>query len=394
MDIQSLATQVPSDADVNFLKALKQSKRMKDARFVDIDPALIKATTGRLMVPLPNGDTVKFQKRNAYQQSDDVAYWYGDIVSDRKQRYPSPAEIEVDPASNIMLVRQGQRLTGEIHVPGQHYRLESAGAGRHILITLDPQSNLGCDAVESHESHGKDVKTAASGLQPKARSTIRVMFISTKEARELDGSPEVRVRGMLATAAQTFRNSGVDLDFEYAGYYALGLKEADFDGDPGKVLYEITEEKTDPEKTIAALRESNRADIVIALVGYPFFEGKAYVGARKQNAFALINMRHESGNLTHQLGHLLGAAKTHTWKGGPEPGEPSYRFGHEFTANGVKYRTIMGKYDCDYGSCPWEMDAFSDPDATFDSVPLGDDKYSNNVRLFNEVRDEVSKFYP
>ena len=394
MDLQGLSTLTSSDADVNFLKALKQSRNIEDARFIDIKPALVKAGTGRLSLPLPNGDTVKFKQRIAHEESGDAAYWFGDIISDQKHRYSSPSKADVDPVSRIMLVRQGQRLSGEIHLPGQFYRLENAGAGRHVLIKLDPQSNLGCDPVDDNKSHGKDLKKAVSGSQPKARSTIRVMFVSTKEARELDGNPGFRLLTMLASASQTFRNSNVDLDFEYAGLFQLSFKESEFDNDPAKILYEISEEKTDPNKPIAALRETNRADIVIALVHYPFFEGKAYIGARKQNAFALINMRHESVNLTHQLGHLLGGAKTHTWKGGPEPGDPTYRFGHQFKANGVEYRTLMGKYDCNSGSCPWEFDSFSDPSATFDSVPLGDGKYSNTVRLFNEVRDEVSKFYP
>ncbi|WJR28952.1 hypothetical protein [Pseudomonas mosselii] len=125
-----------------------------------------------------------------------------------------------------------------------------------------------------------------------------------------------------------------------------------------------------------------------------FLVAEAYVSARKETAFALIHVAHESDILTHQLGHLLGGE--HTWKPGyPDPGEHPYRFAHEFFANGAKYHTIMGKFDCGKNGCDhYDMGQFSDPKATFASVRLGTKEHSDNVRLFNEVRDDVSKFYP
>lgn len=118
MDLQGLSTLASSDADVNFLKALGQSRNIEYARFIDVNPALVKAGVGRLLVSLPNGDIVKFQQRNVYEEGNNTTYWFGDIVSDRKQHHTSPGEVDIDPVSRIMLVRQGQRLSGEIYLPG------------------------------------------------------------------------------------------------------------------------------------------------------------------------------------------------------------------------------------------------------------------------------------
>lgn len=156
MDLQGLSTLASSDADVNFLKALGQSRNIEYARFIDVNPALVKAGVGRLLVSLPNGDIVKFQQRNVYEEGNNTTYWFGDIVSDRKQHHTSPGEVDIDPVSRIMLVRQGQRLSGEIYLPGQFYRLENAGAGRYALIKFGSDSNLKCDPIR--ESQGKELK--------------------------------------------------------------------------------------------------------------------------------------------------------------------------------------------------------------------------------------------
>lgn len=392
MDLQRLSTLASSDADVNFLKALRQSRNIEYARFIDVNPALVKAGVGRLLVSLPNGDIVKFQQRNVYEEGNNTTYWFGDIVSDRKQHHTSPGEVDIDPVSRIMLVRQGQRLSGEIYLPGQFYRLENAGAGRYALIKFGSDSNLKCDPIR--ESQGKKLKKAVNGSQPRARSIIRVMFVSTQEARAVDPSFEGRIRAMLASSSQVFRRSNVDLEFEYAGYYASSLKEAELEQDPKKILREVRGPNTPVARQIAEQRESKQADLVVTAVAYPFFGGQAYVSARKETAFALIHVAHESDILTHQLGHLLGGE--HTWKPGyPDPGEHPYRFAHEFFANGAKYHTIMGKFDCGKNGCDhYDMGQFSDPKATFASVRLGTKEHSDNVRLFNEVRDDVSKFYP
>lgn len=392
MDLPGLSMLTSTDADVNFLKALKQSRKLEDAHFIDINPALVKAGSGRLSVPLPNGDVVRFQQRNFYEEGNDTAYWFGDIVSDRKQRNTSPGEVDIDPVSRMMLVRQGQRLSGEIHLPGQLYRLENAGAGRYALIKASSENDLGCEPL--HESRGKKLEKTVSSSQPTARSTIRVMFVITEEARKLDPGFEARSRSNLAWASQVFQRSNVDIEFEYAGYFTSSFKDSEFDLDPARILREIRGPNTDFAKEIEVRRRLNQADLVVTAIVYPFFGGKAYISARKETAFAVINPLHSADILVHQLGHLLGG--DHTWKpGDPDLGKPTYRFAHEFFVAGAKYHTIMGKFDCENNKCDhYDIDQFSDPNATFASVRLGTWLHNDNVRYFNEVRDYVSKFYP
>lgn len=392
MNLQQLSSQASSDVDEHFLKVLHDAVAIEDARFIDINPPLVNAKTSRLSVPLPNGQTIKFQRRHVHEEGGDVAYWYGDIVSDRKQRYPSPSEIEADPVSRMVLVRQGQRLSGEIHLPGQHYRLENAGAGRHVLIKLGIENNLKCEPI--YEARGTDLEQAVSGRQPKSRSTIRVMFVSTTGARELDPGFGNKISPWLNMASRDFSESGVDVEFKSAGYYTLDLKDSDFDYDSNKILREIETPDTDAGKKVAAQRDSWEADLVIIAVGNPWTALKSYIGAKKETAFAVITPLHDPEILTHQLGHLFGAM--HIWKpGDPDLGGPAYRFAHKLFVGSTKYHTIMGRFDCENNTCDqYEINRFSDPNATFASVPLGTKEHNDNVRYLNEVRDAVSKFYP
>ncbi|WP_313650560.1 hypothetical protein [Pseudomonas soli] len=385
MDLQDLSTRPSSDTDVNFLKALKQAGNIEDARFIDINPALVKAGLDRFSVPLPNGDIVRFQQRKVYEESNDSVFWFGDIVSDRKQRYASPNEVDIDPVSRIMLVRQGQRLSGEIHLPGQFYRLENAGAGRYALIKLDSGNDLECDPL--YESSGKELKKAVSGLQPRARSTIRVMFVTTAESIRVDPHILGRVHNLLAAANETFQRSRVDLEFEDAGLFPSNLIERELKYDPTNILRAVR-----MSGEIDAIRTSWGGDLVVAIVSELSFAGKSYVSTRKETAFTTIRPVSSGDFLAHQLGHLLGAE--HTWRpGDPDLGPPRYRFGHELSIFGSTYLTIMSRLDCKNRSCI-NISHFSDPLSTYYLTPLGTWEHNNNVRHFNEVRDRVSKYYP
>ncbi|QXH56938.1 hypothetical protein [Pseudomonas maumuensis] len=388
MDLQRLSTQASSDPDEIFLKALQGSAAIKDARFIDIDPALVKAGTSRLSVPLPNGKTVTFQRRHVHEEGGDIAYWYGDIVSDRKLLYPSPSEVEIDPTSQMILMRQGQRLNGTISLPGQRYRLENAGNGRHTILTLGA-SNLVCEPIEGLS--GRNDERSGGAPPPKARSTIRVMFASTEEARAAyPNSLEGRLKWLLWQVSTNFQNSNVDVEFEYAGYMPLDLSEQSFNLNLDKLLAEIRGPNTDLAKKVAAVRESNRADLVLTAGLFTLAAGKAPIGVRKTTAFSLFSITHQGDALSNQIGHMFGAR--HTWKDGspPPPGAP-YAFAHELRVNNAKYRTIMGIFD---GSDHYELNQFSDPTVTFGGIPLGTKEHSDTVRLFNEVRDEIANFYP
>jgi hypothetical protein len=365
---------------------------------VAVNPALLGRETGLISVQLPDGQNVQYQLRWFGGDNPAKTYWYGDRPSDRKQRFPSPNEVDVDPLNWVALVRYGDKVLGEIHVEGQLYRLDYLGAGQQVLIKVDPSKRTlsqTCVQVEDPDPPPpKQLAARRPAAQPTAVSTIRVMMMSTVQAREGFSRRSADYPSLadimedhLIFANRQLKDSGVDIQYEFAGYIESITSEKNLT--PNAVLNLIRMSGSDVYTQMQAARERLRADLVLTAIRDPSVFGRYYVALRKETGFSTWNVLGDYLDMGHVLGHNLGAE--HYWKtGDPDIFDPPYQ--HGYLVPGGNAMTIMADYD-NCRTCT-RLSYYSNPRKEWQDIPLGTVERHDVVRRLNERRVEVEAFYP
>ncbi|MDH1628991.1 hypothetical protein [Pseudomonas mosselii] len=398
VDLQQLHAERPGDAQVNALLASQKSMPDQEVRLVQARPAAIKADTKLLSVQLSDGQVVQFQQRRSSEKDASESYWFGDIVSDRKQRFSSAKEVDVDPMEWISISRYGERLVGSIHVRGNTYQLASVGDGRQLAIKNTRALALECKPLVEDLDQGQAAEVLSKSNA--SQSVIRVLVVSTTDARLFDIDVEKEMRHALETATSIYQSSGVNVRFEYAQHVPAIYSEAVRLRNMENILRDFRNPETLIGLLVDERRTTNQADIVLVVTSPYLSWGKTYRQARKDAAFALIPA--SAGGffeetVIHQIAHLFGAS--HGWYPG-DPIAPSLQYRHGYTGVSSlgKFSTIMAHGDCNLikpcDSGPLLVHRFSDPNAQYNGAPMGTEENNNVVRLLNEQRERISNFYP
>ncbi|WP_369989220.1 zinc-dependent metalloprotease family protein [Pseudomonas xanthosomatis] len=361
-----------------YLQTLLQSPASADIRLVDVKALRIAANTQTLSIPLPGGSTARFKLMRIDQSMPGMTGWIGDIPSDRKQRFTSPAEVDMDPFNWVSLLREGDKVVGSIHVAGQAYRLEPIGAGRHVLVKVDESRlpSLDKDAAADEPSPRKP-STGRAPASP--HSTIRVLVVSNDHSRVSFPDYRLQMAQGLQLANQFMINSRVDVTYELAGYYDASYDPTGRDKD--QQLRDLRYPDRALGKAVYAQRDAVGADLVV-MVSWDFEGcGYAYVSSVKATGYSILECF--GGVLAHELGHNLGT--THEYKE-DDPRGPPYMYGYGRTQAPVLH-TVMRT---SHGAIPY----FSNPRLQYQGVPIGTVEREDVARRFNEYREGVENFYP
>lgn len=365
---------------------------------VKVNPAVIGREARLISVQVADDQVVHYQLRWSAGDTPARTHWYGDRPSDRKQRFTSPGEVDVDPINWVSLARYGDKVLGEIHVEGQLYRLDYLGAGQQVLIKVDPSKRtLGqtCLKVEDPDPPpSRQLAARRPAAQPGAVSTIRVMMMSTVQARagysrrptDYPSLSDI-MEDHLIVANRQLKDSGVDIEYEFAGYIESIASEKNLT--PNAVLNLIRMGGTDVYNQMQAARERLRADLVLTAIIDPKVIGRYYFASRKETGFSTWNVLGDYLDMGHVLGHNLGAE--HYWKtGDPDLDPPPYKHGYLLPRGNAM--TIMADYE-DCRTC-MRLNYYSTPRKGWQGVPLGTAERHDAVRRLNERRTEVEAFYP
>lgn len=359
--------------------------------FCNVDVSVLNEKNTMLIVRLDNAEEVCCQLRHFESVGSLKSYWYGDQVSDRRQRFPSAAEVEIDPVNRISLVRYGDIVLGEIRVNEQFYRLDYLGAGQHVLLKVnDAAMARKCEPL--HDDGSAQSPCTEQCAEPFANSTLRVLMLSTPEAREgftmrpADyPSLEDIMRDQLWNADRQLQDSGVQIRYEFAGYLETSISERDIT--PGELLRKIRTTEDPEQRPIQMARDNVKAQLVVMAIIDPSVLGKSYSTARKQTAYALWQIAGDFLSMAHQLGHLMGLE--HAWQLGNPEFEPPYM--HGYIMDDGSAGTIMTRSVDNMPVLP--LFVYSDPTKEWEGKPLGTVEHHDAVRRLNERRSEVEKFY-
>ncbi|MFT0866535.1 hypothetical protein [Pseudomonas sp. CAM1A] len=380
-----------------YLNDLLDDPANRELRPVKVNPALLGREARLISVQVADHQVVRYQLRWSADDNPVKTYWYGDSPSDRNQRFTSPAEVDVDPINWMSLARYGDKVLGDIHVDGQLYRLDYLGAGQQVLIKVDPSKRTlaqTCLQVEDPDpSLPSQLAARRPAVQPRAVSIIRVMMMSTVEARagysrrptDYPSLSDI-MEDRLIFANRQLKDSGVDIQYEFAGYIESIVSEKNLT--PNAVLNLIRMRGSDAYNQMQAERERLRADLVLTAIIDPSVFGSYYLASRKETGFSTWNVLGDHLDMGHVLGHNIGAQ--HYWKSGDPDFDPKYQ--HGYLLPGGNAMTIMADYE-DCRTCT-RLNYYSNPRKVWQGVPLGTAERHDAVRRLNERRTEVEAFYP
>lgn len=358
-----------------YLKLLLDRAEKAEVKEVQVKPGLVSTNTTMLSMPLTDGRTVSFKLLRSDSVASGMTGWVGDMPSKRRQLYPSPAEIDMDPLNWVSLVSDGNLVVGDIRVEGQLYRLTAVGKGQQVLVKVD-ESKLPPEAAPIVAPVQPQGKTQLITAPLSSKSTIRVLFVTTRQSKALFPNYKIELVQALQNANQYLINSKVDAVYELSDIY-----DSDYDEtgkNPQTQLNDMMADKPLGAK-IHIERQKGLADLVSMLSTNSTYCGIAKMPAYVDKAFSVINCY---GALAHELGHNMGASHNDE-----DPGEsiPPYAYGYKHTA--PNFHTQMRT---SHGAIPYH----SNPRLQYQGVPMGTADKNDVARTFNENRDTVANFYP
>ncbi|MFP3446954.1 zinc-dependent metalloprotease family protein [Pseudomonas sp. SIMBA_067] len=358
-----------------YLKLLLNWSEEAEVKEVQVKPGLVSKDTTMLSMPLTDGRTVSFKLSRSDSVAPGMLGWVGDMPSNRRQLYPSPAEVDMDPLNWVSLVSDGNLVVGDIRVDGQLYRLTAVGKGQQVLVKVD-ESKLPPEAAPIPVPVQAQAKTKSLNTSQSPKSTIRVLFVTTQQSRAMFPNYKIELAQALQNANQYFINSKVDAVYELSDIY-----DSDYD-ETGKTpetqIGDMAAGKPLGAK-IHIEREKGRADLVSMLSTFSVYCGIANVNATVYRAFSAISC---FAALGHELGHNMGADHKDE---APVGSLPLYAYGYQRTA--PNFHTQMRT---SHGAIPYH----SNPRLQYQGVPMGTVDKNDVARAFNENRDTVANFYP
>jgi len=388
------------------LVALESDPATASVQLVEADSAQVTLDRKTLSLPLQPGKTLQVSRTLAYRNGDGTLVWEGGLVAAVVGRHDGPA----DPMNNLILVRNGTRLTGSLRIAGRLWRLSPLGSGGHALVEVD-ESRMPPDhpvdykqvpilplpaTVQKAVPRRPGVPTIGVGgsvvphgprtggiVPERSKTTIRAMVVITNAAAEASGDAAGLVNLAIAETNQGYRFSGVDIRMELAGWYPTAYVENTFDSD----LERFTDTNDGFMDEFHAQRNSIAADINVLIINDPQYCGLGWLNGPAEYAFSAVHHTCATGyySFAHEMGHNQGAHHD------PVNGSNAdFRYGHGFWAPARNWRTIMA-YACPGNTCP-RINAWSNPRKFLNGEPMGTSALNDNHRVLNDTRERVAGF--
>ncbi|MGE8461468.1 MAG: reprolysin-like metallopeptidase [Pseudomonas capeferrum] len=351
------------------LAMLLNDPSTQQVQAIKVNASLISAHTRTLRVPVGNDKTIEFTLRRADPPAPGMSGWVGDVSTQHSQAATSSSGVDFDPFTWISLVREGDQLVGTLHVDGQLYRLESVGAGHHVLVKVD-EAKLPPETDATANLDNRVLGESVGKPAQSAHSVIRVLFFTTNERRRVTPTYRAQLAQGMQNANQAMINSRVPITFELAGFIDPDYAEGNKTG--GEQFADFRTAGRELNRQVVTARERLRADLVSLYTSYAGTGGEVAGGG-----YSIVG---HPQVLAHEFGHHLGAG--HGWGGNPGAG-----YNHGYAHDNPKFHTIMVTT---WGAIPY----FSNPMLYYDGVRMGTFEHHDVARVFNERREAVENTYP
>ncbi|MEN5203825.1 zinc-dependent metalloprotease [Stenotrophomonas sp. TWI700] len=372
------------------LQALMGAPSTSAVQEVRVDAAAVASAQKQLEFELL-GQPVQALQSRVETLADGGSIWYGQIGTRAGARLLKAGA--PDPMNAVILVRNGDTVTGSIRRDGQLYRLRPVSDGRHVLVEVDearmpadhPADYNSLPTIAMPVSDRAGIAAASSGTP----ATIRVLVVATNGAvAAYGGNMQSLVQLAVAESNQGYVNSNVGITLQLAGYETTPYVESSsFSTD----LSRFRNTSDGVMDSIHASRNTTRADVAVLVINNASSCGLASgIGSTAATAFAAVHWDCATGyySFAHEIGHLQSARHDIATDSSTSP----YAYGHGYRyqpATGTGWRTIMA-YNCTR-SCP-RLNYWSNPNITYNGIPTGIASSADNQRVLVNTKAAVAAF--
>lgn len=379
-----VAPLTPLKADAAFA-ALANDPTTHAADIVSVDAALVDERTAGFALDLDIGGPVRLDAERvaSYVTDDGVVVWEGTIAQTRVAPKLS-TDVANDPLNSVILVRNGDRVTGNIRVLGQLYAVRPLYDGRHAIVEVD-ESKMPADHDEAAYRRLFEEATA-NPIVPKAitASTVRVLVNYTTAARDASADIVGLINLAVAETNQGYTNSSVGVTLQLAGTGVVTYTET------GNFSTELSRYRGTSDGYMDAIhttRNSVAADVAVLIVNGSAACGIGYLNSSASSAFSVVARTCATGyySFAHEIGHNFGANH--------DPANASgspYAYGHGYQRPTNGWRTIMA-YACSGATCT-RINYWSNPNKTYNGVATGTAATHDNARVLNQRAATVAAF--
>ncbi|HEX2642365.1 MAG TPA: M12 family metallo-peptidase [Thermoanaerobaculia bacterium] len=380
---RNLGTAKALNADLSF-RSLAENPATASLEVVNANAAAVNRNASSLEFNLAPGLNLKAHQVSSYKMDSGSLVWAG-VIED-PGTISTSTDFQFDAVNSVMLVRDGDQITGNVHFDGQWYQIRPLRSGGHAIVAVD-QSRMPAD----HPAEYASLPTIKMPIKPnmaqaKANTTIRVMVHYDGAASAASGNISSLIDLAVAESNQGYTNSGVQITLQLATKAAVTYTES------GSFSTDLSRYRGTADgymDSIHTTRNTVTADVGVLLINNTSACGLASsIGASASTAFVAVYWGCATGyySFAHEIGHLQSARHDPA----TDPTNSPYAYGHGYRYTGSpSWRTIMA-YDCPAG-CP-RLNYWSSPLKTYNSQPMGTAAGNDNARVLNNTRATVAAF--
>ncbi|MEO8671605.1 MAG: M12 family metallo-peptidase [Tahibacter sp.] len=382
----------PVETDAAYA-ALARDPSANTLSVVSVDASAVDENSGKISLTLDIGGATQLtaMRQSSYRNPDGSLVWQGVVADTTARGRVGADEITDDPMNSVMLVRNGDKVTGNVRVMGQLYKIRPLHDSRHVIVEVNEALmpvDHPADAYQAIFDASQAARKSASDVAPEAvaaNTVIRVLVNYTQAVKSAVGDVAGLINLAVAESNQGYTNSDVSITMQLAGTGQVTYSETgNFDTDLAR--YRGTADGY--MDSIHTQRNSTSADVGILLVNDTAYCGLASaIGATAATAFVAVYWDCATGyySFAHEVGHLQSARHDPA----NDPTNSPYTYGHGYQYASGGWRTIMA-YNCS-SNCT-RLNFWSNPGKTYQGHAMGTTTRSDNHRVLNNTRATVAAF--
>ncbi|HEX2223424.1 MAG TPA: M12 family metallo-peptidase [Thermoanaerobaculia bacterium] len=370
--------------DLSF-KALAEDPATSTLEVVHANSGMVSKEAKSFLLNLATGIDLRAHQVDSYVMKTGSLVWSG--VIETPGSVSNGADIDFDAINSVMIVKDGDTLTGNVHFNGTWYQIRPLRSGGHAIVEVDMSLMPAEHPAEYRELPTYPMKNPRRAAQEKADTVIRVMVHWTSSAASASGNISALVDLAVAETNQGYTNSGVLIDLVLARKSLISYTQS------GSFSTDLSRYRSSTDSYMTAAhtdRNTYSADVGVLIINNSSACGLASgIGSSATTAFAAVHWSCATGyySFGHEIGHLQSARHDPA----TDPSTSPYAYGHGYRQQSVtpRWRTIMA-YDCS-GGCP-RLNYWSSPLRTYNGLVMGTASQSDNARVLNNTRNTIAAF--